>query len=339
MDTRPESTPNSRRSSLRFEVGERLSQTAFLDKTLPARTRYQNSPYRVDPSEKAQLLAPMIRSTAERYFSKYRISWHRHANHALSSQQCCLNFLMPLAEQPGRLSQLIGRALDIAPPDMMPVEDGPDGRPWYVGFEWNGGGHDYLNESKKGKPLQRGANSTCADAVVRFCTDQGPEFLLIEWKYTEKYGAPIPAKGNCERCSRYTAIAFDPNGPLKRNPMLNLKDFFYEPFYQLLRQQMLAHRMQLAQHGGVRRVRVLHISPADNRALHRVTSPPLRELALGTDAFDVFRSLLVRPNDFVNRTIEDLFLPTLREAGADDPWASYLTERYCFLSDGASLAW
>lgn len=337
MDTRPESTPNSRRSSSRFEVGERLRQTAFLNKTLPARTRYQNSPYRVDPSEKAQLLAPMIRSTAERYFSKYRISWHRHANHALSSQQCCLNFLMPLAEQPGRLSQLIGRALDIAPPDMMPVEDGPDGQPCYVGFEWNGGGHDYLNESKNGKPLQRGANSTSVDAVVRFCTDQGPEFLLIEWKYTEKYSGPIRSAKNPKLEQSYGKLVFAPDGPIDASHSLALSDFFYEPFYQLLRQQMLAHRMQLAQHGGVRRVRVLHISPAGNRALHRVTSQALQKF--GTDAFDVFRSLLVRPNDFVNRTIEDLFLPILLEAGADDPWASYLTERYCFLSDSASLAW
>ncbi|OPF90302.1 hypothetical protein I8G32_02517 [Rhodopseudomonas palustris] len=338
MDTQPENTPSSRRSSLTFEVGERLRQTAFLDEMLPARTCFQNSPYRVDPSEKAQLLAPMIRSTAAQYFCKYKISWHRHANHALSSQQCCLNFLMPLAEQPDRLSQLIGHALDIRPPNMMPVEDGPDGRPWYVGFEWNGGGHDYLNESKNGKPLQRGANSTSADAVVRFCTDQGPEFLLIEWKYTEKYGAPIPKSGNSERCRRYAGIAFNPKGPLKTNPDLNLTDFFYEPFYQLLRQQMLAHQMQLAQHDGARRVRVLHISPAGNHALHRVTSPPLRELGCGTDAFDLFRSLLVRPNDFVDRTIEELFLPTLREAGEDDPWASYLTRRYRFLSDVASNA-
>ena len=52
----------------------------------------------------------------------------------------------------------------------------------------------------------------------------------------------------------------------------------------------------------------------------------------------MFRSLLVRQDDFVNCTIEDLFLPTLHEAGTNDPWALYLTHRYRFLFDGTSAA-
>ena len=63
------------------------------------------------------------------YFKDQRITWHRHADHGLSSQVCCLNFLAPLATQPELLARVIGGALEIAPPQMLRVEDGPDGQP------------------------------------------------------------------------------------------------------------------------------------------------------------------------------------------------------------------
>ena len=41
-----------------------------------------------------------VRDHANWYFDKSRaIAWHQHANHALSSQVACINFLMPLAHQ------------------------------------------------------------------------------------------------------------------------------------------------------------------------------------------------------------------------------------------------
>lgn len=287
----PKSVPN-------FETRERIRQTDFLDSTLPDRLRHKGSAYRLPPDDKALLLAPSIREKAQQYFSAYSIAWHVHANHALSSQVCCVNFLMPLADQQDRLSALVGRALGIRPPKMIEVENGPDGQPWFVGFEWNGL-CDYLNESTNGKPHARGANSTCADAIVRFKGDNGPETLLIEWKYTEKYsGSKLDEHGNLTRTKRYKDLIGAPNGPIRDDRSVVLQDFFYEPFYQLLRQQMLAYRMEAAQEAGSTRVRVLHISPAGNSALHRVTSPRLR--VFGSDAFTVFRSRLMNPDQFVN---------------------------------------
>jgi hypothetical protein len=62
-------------------------------------------------------LAPQIREFAVEYFGPPRsIVWHQHANHTLSSQVACLNFLMPLATRPVPLSEFVGRALGIAPP-------------------------------------------------------------------------------------------------------------------------------------------------------------------------------------------------------------------------------
>ena len=56
--------------------------------------------------------------------------------------------------------------------------------------------------------------------------------------------------------------------------------------------------------------------------------PALR--SRGNDVFEVFRSLLVRPDDFVSRSTAAVFGKALSEAEAG-PWADYLLDRYGFL--------
>ena len=158
---------------------------------------------------------------------------------------------------------------------MLAVESGPDGQPWFVGFEWIGRA-DYLNEAGRSGARTRGANATSADAVVRFENEGRIESVLIEWKYTESYGAPIPPGGNEVRLSRYRDLVFEPSGPIRADLSLAIGDFFWEPLYQLLRQQMLAFQMQSAHEDGAECVRVLHISPSANDASHTVTAPALQ---------------------------------------------------------------
>jgi hypothetical protein len=313
-----------------FVVDERAAQAAYFGKCLPAGVAgHGGAGYRLLPQHKALNLAPGIRADAIAYFRQYGVTWHQHANHALSSQVSCLNFLMPLATRPKLLARLIGEALDIPSPTMLEVESGPDGRPWFVGFEWIGRA-DYLNEAGKSGARTRGANATSADAVVRLKHEGRIETVLIEGKYTERYGAPIPPKGNEVRRGRYGGLVFEPAGPVRADHNLAVGDFFWEPFYQLLRQQMLAFQMQAAHEDGTERVRVLHISPSANRALHAVTAPALK--CWGDDAFDVFRKLLVRPDDFVSRSTEAVFGKAMSEAdGEARPWSSYLLNRYTFL--------
>ncbi|WP_312010578.1 PGN_0703 family putative restriction endonuclease [Bradyrhizobium japonicum] len=312
-----------------FELRQRLQQVSHFDETHPDRSRYNNSDYRFAPDAKFLNLAPSIRDIAPRYFEAKKITWHTHANHALSSQVCCLNFLMPLAERPEVLAQLVRTALKSSEVKLLPVEEGPDGRPWYVAFEWNGGGRNFLNEAGPDGSLKRGSNSTSADAFVKYELAGKIETLLIEWKYTEQYGAPITASGNPTRTQRYKELAFAPNGPIRAELGLALDAFFWEPFYQLLRQQMLAFQMQKASLDGATKVRVLHISPSGNRALHRVTAPALR--GFGEDAFEVFRILLSEPNDFINCSTEELFRPLISSVPSSDIWAAYLTQRYRYL--------
>ncbi len=315
-----------------FVAAQQASQAAYFKRVGIADVRTAE-PYRLSPGRRDLNIAPTVREALEHYFGPPRnITWHQHADHGLSSQVCCLNFFAPLATQPNLLSRVIGAALNIEPPHMHPVEEGPQGERWFVGFEWPGRA-DYLGEwAKNAAAGPRGQNATNADAIVRFQSAGINETLLIEWKYTEEYGAPLRADGNPTRTKRYAEKMFAPDGPIRADLDLTLDEFFWEPFYQLLRQQMLAYRMQQAREDGAERVRVLHISPSRNRTLHKVTSPSLRRF--GDDAFEVFRGLLVDPDAFVGRTTEAVFGPILyleHDDASAQAWASYLTDRYDFL--------
>ena len=314
-----------------FIRNQRDAQSAWFAKHLPGGVAgHSGSGYRLSPRNKTLNLAPGIRDDASAYFTAHGIAWHQHANHALSSQVSCLNFLMPLATRPKLLASIIGIALGIPSPTTLALESGPDSRPWFVGFEWIGRA-GYLKETGDSGIRRRGANATSADAIVWFEREGRIETVLIEWKYTERYGAPIRKNGNQVRLDRYRDLVFAPFGPIRADRGLAISDFFWEPFYQLMRQQMLAFQMQAAHEDSTGRVRVLHIAPSENRALRVVTAPALR--CYGDDAFDVFRKLLVRPDDFVSRSTEAVFGTALSEVdGEARSWADYLLDRYSFLN-------
>jgi hypothetical protein len=316
-----------------FVSTEEKAQAAFFARAIQPDKVHDVFNYRLKPGQHLLNLAPGIRNAACNYFGPPRdIVWHQHANHGLSSQACCLNFLMPLATQPQMLEKVIGLALGLEGITVLPIESEPEQEPWHVAFEWIGR-DNYLGEWRAGKKPPRGANVTSADAAVTFQNKDKVETVLIEWKYTEKYGAALRPKGNATRIGRYAEKAFAPNGPIRSDLNLTVEDFFWDPLYQLLRQQMLAWRMERAGENGAERVSVLHISPAGNVPLHKVTAPALRRF--GDDVFSVFRTLLVRPETFVSLSTEQVFGPFLNVDHADpaaQKWVSYLCDRYSFLS-------
>jgi hypothetical protein len=316
-----------------FVTGERVAQSKFFARIAPTEAMLGDTAYRLKTAHRKLNLAPHIRDTADAYFGPPRnIAWHTHANHGLSSQVCCLNFLLPLATNPRLLAKVLENILGLAPLKMLQVEVGPSGQPYYIGFEWIGR-DDYLGEWPADGNAKRGAHVTSSDAFVRFEHQGQVQGLLIEWKYTETYGPSLEPSGNRERIRRYMNRTFVPNGPIRADLGLRIEDFFWEPLYQMMRQQMLAWQMERAREDGAERVSVLHISPSANRALHKVTAPAL--IHVGKDVFEVFRSLLVHPNSFVFRTTEQVFGPTIQAEHSDSEtaaWSDYLLDRYTFLS-------
>ena len=221
-----------------FLTQELKRQVEHFDRTDPGRALYRDIPYRF--ADRGTNFAPGLHPIAHAYFAgddqRPPITWHTHSNHALSSQVCCLNFLLPLATDRQRAKRFLTAALGIDDPDVQPVETTADGRDWFIGFEWTGAA-DYLNEQMNGRPVQRGSNSTSADAFMCFRHGGQKHGLLIEWKYTESYGAPLPDRrradgtgGHVTRCKRYGDIAFAQNGPIRNDLGLELEDFFWEPF-------------------------------------------------------------------------------------------------------------
>lgn len=269
-----------------------------------------------------------IRSEALQYFADHRISWHTLARHLCSSQVCCLNFLFPFTDKPEALACLL-RPLFPDLKHMLPVESAGN----YVAFEWIGE-QNYLGERlAKNGVRTRGANCTSADAFVRYETiNRKVHAVLIEWKYTESYSSSTYhiSKSGTDRTAIYRHLYEQADCPLRRDLIPEFGDLFYEPFYQLMRQQLLAWQMEKAKEMDADGVSVLHLQPAVNTAYESVTSPALRPL--GETVSRVWKKLVVPQDRFASHSIEDVFgsfpiekFPELRG------WWNYMHERYVWL--------
>src|SRR5258708_6335162 len=99
------------KAALGFIPAQRLSQGAHFERTCGEAAGHYGSAYRLKPEHFFLNLASSIRDAAPAYFAEKQITWHIHASHGLSSQVCCLNFLMPLATRREALSRVIAGAL------------------------------------------------------------------------------------------------------------------------------------------------------------------------------------------------------------------------------------
>jgi hypothetical protein len=230
-------------------------------------------------------LLPEARATALERFATAKIGWHRGtngmpSNHLLSSQVQCVNTLAPLVDRPAAIKQIFGGVLPIA--EVLPFGaalDDPHALDDHVVFTWVGL-VDHLGEWRGG-PAARGAGHTGADAAFRYRTPDGAtELALVVWKYHEQYqghelgGGPHAA---ALRAARYRPVWDDPAGPLRRD-RIPYTDLFVEPFYQLMRLQMLAWRMERAGELGASAVRLVVVAPAANLALAESWSRPTHRM-------------------------------------------------------------
>jgi hypothetical protein len=274
-------------------------------------------------------LLPDAREAALERFASAGIPWHhggaRPSNHLLSSQVQCANALAPFVSSPGALARMLGTVLDIA--DVLPFgaeTASPFDRTDHVVFEWIGLAN-HLNEWR-GESGTRGANNTSADAAVRYRTPAGQtELALIEWKYTEQYLGHELSGGETSkavRAARYVDLLADEDSPI-RTDLVGLDDLLVEPFYQLMRLQLLAWRMETAHELDVDRVRVVYMAPSANGELARsFNRPSLRALAGPSGSvFDAWRALLRRPDRFV-------FLDTAALVTPDAPPSAEFRARY-----------
>jgi len=304
----------------------------------------------------AHNLHESIRKEAIDYFLLRRIPWHdgllytdpqsgkltkngNPSNHTCCSQSQCVNALFPFRKDSNALRRLL-RKIGFDVEECLPILNDHGEQDAFVGFEWIGA-HNYLMEHKRGRPARchersRGANFTSADFIFRFRrTDGKIHVILGEWKYTEDYKnikskALGPSGGT--RLSIYQPLIKGSGLGFRRN--IQLEDLFFEPFYQMMRLQLLAAAMEKPVAGenagemGAHIASVLHVSPAANEGLRKtVTSSELQ--ALGNDIYEVWNQIAPAER-FHHIDSEELIDLTTSEAipAGHTNWAEWMRRRY-----------
>jgi len=274
-----------------------------------------------------------IREEALDTFARLGIVWHGSAlqglcsPHLCSSQVMAANLLFPFIHRPDALAALLRPHFpDLA--RVLPIEEDN-----LIAFEWIGP-CNYLGEIPKiGNDRRRGAGNTSIDAAILYEATDGRRILLaIETKYSESYGASYKRfrSDGSDRVAPYRDFYYAGNSPIDITVVPRIEDHLFEPFYQLLRQSLMANRIMETGIPDVDRVVVVHLYAKANRELTYVTSPAFREF--GRDAYEVWRHILVEPESFMAIPVEDLFKTApVKEYPELEPWARYLSSRYSFL--------
>ena len=255
-----------------------------------------------------------IRADAMHYFASHKISWwkggaeNEPTGHLLSSQIACVNHLFSLRQRPD-LATAVLKAID---PEVIFADIVNDG---LVDFEFIGS-KQYLKE----RAFTRGINCTSVDAFMIGRTEDGKKrAFLIEWKYTETYQPEnkyIP-----ERAKVYDHLITAADSPF--NP-IEPSALYWEPFYQLMRQTLLACQISKHRDHGCTSYRHVHVVPAQNTELTlRVTAPALS----GPDITAAWKNVLKEPGLFIGANPEALILPLAAERDTK-AIMSYLQKRY-----------
>ncbi len=261
------------------------------------------------PPEQATFnLLPDIRTSVLELFSAEHIHWHAAidagpTNHLLSSQVQCVNALAP--------GILDAEFVHAAFASVLPIEEVLEVEPGrFLTFEYIGA-HDYLHE-RVGMTRNRGTMTTSADAAIKYRSNEGDiELALIEWKYTEDYrGVSLTRPRGVSREDRYRFLWDDPNNPLRRD-VIPYEDMFVEPFYQLMRQQLLAWSIERDVTSQFDVARVVHICPKQNVGVHGALNRDAHRAA-GDDVLAIWAEVCAKFDRFISLDNDHFLQPGLR---------------------------
>ena len=316
-----------------------MSAAISADAKSPSDERGRGYDYMLAFGHEEQNLYPSLRgvSRARRFMEARGIRWWRHGGfdrpgvngptrNMASSQIACVNFLLPLVSVSGAILAML-RAIDEDVQGLVMIEDPVAGTRSPVEFEWIGLAHALEGESV----TRRGAVSTSIDAFVATETVGGRRAYLIEWKYIESYGRDEKGAGpeGETRRARYAAPYVASRAFAKDVP---LDAWLYEPFYQIVRQRLLADRMVARRELGVKEAKVVVVVPEDNVAYRRhLTSPPLAAAFPDADTVEgVARAALREPDRDFAMVSQRALAEAVRAACGDAvmQWSRYQRERY-----------
>jgi len=222
-----------------------------------------------------------IRNDVLEYFVKNDISfWHtsseprcKPTGHTLSSQVCCINHLFPI-RQDYETVKSIANLFCPGMKDVLPISTDKY-LPGFIQFE-SVSDKDHLNELQ----TTRGSNCTSIDVLIYGIHDNGKKYIIpIEWKYTEPYvnqdrsvedrkgeAKGTEGKGK-ERLERYSDLIHNSKYLEGGLSSYYKSVYFFEPFYQLMRQTLWAE--QMIKHNNTETIKAddyihIHIIPSEN---------------------------------------------------------------------------
>ena len=310
----------------------------------PGKYRGKERDFCLRDDRSSENLHSSIRDEAIVYFLDRSIPWHdgmnvarkndRPSNHLCCSQSACVNFWFRYVRSPENLAGVLrGLGYDVA--EVLPFElDAPlsSGTRPYVAFEWIGE-RNYLRETSGGRLAgdagrQRGANFTSLDFAMRFRQNDGRIHMIAgEWKYTEEYARDKSirySKAGTDRLDIYKSSLSMSDCQIKLQGV-TAEALFFDPFDQLMRQQLLASAMERESEMDADIVSLLHVAPkANGELMNRITSPTLADL--GDDIHAVW-SKLVTPGRFSGCYTSDLLKQVIKNP-PDADWANWVARRY-----------
>ena len=139
---------------------------------------------------------------------------------------------------------------------------------------------------------------------------------------TEKSTSP----GVTDQTAIYRHLYDSVDCTINKSKLPSFESLFFEPFYQLMRQQFLAQQMEEHNELGADIVSLLHIAPDCNQAFKKVTSTALK--SLGESPTQIWSRLVLSPDRFLSLSTETLFGPFLQHPPETmHSWAEYISAR------------
>ncbi|MCC5907036.1 MAG: hypothetical protein JJU13_12550 [Balneolaceae bacterium] len=264
-----------------------------------------------------------VRHDAIAYFNRHSIpfwvSGNEPTGHLLSSQIACINHLY-FVRQRQDTSTAILQGVDKNVKCALRMDNGVADS-GFVDFEVIGA-KNYLGE----KQHTRGANATSVDAMMLAEMKNGIRKLyFIEWKYVENYKSqPSKAEGKSgqTRLNIYKPLLEQTDCPVIIG---NINGLFTEPYYQLLRQTLLANEMTKAKEYGATDYHHLHIIPTANKELKNVNTAAGK--LDGKGLHDTWKNQLRSPGKY--QTIDpNNFISPAKECLDSLSAINYLEQRY-----------
>ena len=276
-----------------------------------------------------------VRNEVEKYFTENNIQFwntgeirpkgiNKPSGHMLSSQVACINHLFFFRHQQDVATSIL-KGIDNNVKTALHLDNDKPNH-GFVSFEVIGK-ENYLKE----RSHTRGVFSTSIDAVMLAeMQDESRKLFFIEWKYVEQYiGKPskFNEEGGERRKETYLPLLKEKDCPLKIKDLNDkfIEDIFYEPFYQLMRQTLLAHEMIKAKDFGASDYIHLHLIPNDNHEL-KLKNPSI-VILLGNTLEETWSNLLKSPEKY--KTIDPkVFLEPARKFSNVTKAMNYLEQRY-----------